>query len=219
MGWYGVGGYGVRHDILLSEQPGNQRGQGCLDVQDALAEADGTEAAGCQHRDLERNEPALRTHRQRDGPARVPGAVLRGPRMGDQVLRPRGEPGQFILHERLEPFLEQNFRQDRITGLFKPEKELFPDRGLAQERRLPVALLDAGGVDQDDALHAHDGEREEYPPEDLRPGKRENERERQGRRRVPVEMRLHLEGRCIDLRDPAGPDLPAQETDVEHVAR
>src|SRR6266550_4182500 len=102
--------------------------------------------------------------------------------MCDQTQRVFRNRGQLLFNERTEETAQLDVRQHRVARLLEAEDALRANVLSRESRRLPVALLDAPGVDQEDALDAHRGRASDDTIHNLRTWQCENERDRNGRR-------------------------------------
>jgi hypothetical protein len=88
---------------------------------------------------------------------------------------------------------------------------------LGHPRRFPVTLLDAPGVDQEDALHAEGRRAGDDAIQHLRPWKSQDERERERRWWILIHRHHHLERVIVESRDLSAADAPSRHADDQRV--
>ena len=163
----------------VSEQAGEEGGDGGFDAQDALAQLHRLQAGLGKQVDLVRNPATFGADRQRYRFAQCARARRKIAGMADQAEGAFGYRRQSIFYKWLEALLDEDLRQHGIAGLFEAEDQILANRFRLQKRRLPEALLDAVAVDQNHLRHAHGRHGLEHPAQHFRPWQGQYQRQRQ----------------------------------------
>jgi arginyl-tRNA--protein-N-Asp/Glu arginylyltransferase len=155
-----------------------------------------------QELDLERHPPAFGTDRDQCPPSVAPRCRRRGRGVREETLRGRKQRAELVLYERAEAGAHEDLRHPRVARLLQT---LLEQRVcFAEHVRVEVALFHAGGVHQDEPVHAERCRSREDPPQGFRTWNREQKVDA-GPRRWRVGQ-LHREHELIGRKSQNAPD-------------
>ncbi len=133
---------------FASENTRKQRSHGGLYPQDAITQLHRCQASLAQQLDFVGYPAALGADGQGYGLFHGTRAGRVGAGVTDQAQGARGDGGQPIFDERLEPFLDDHLGQHRVTRLFQAEDQVFANALGLQERCLTEAFIELVAVHQ-----------------------------------------------------------------------